>query len=602
MKIRREASLPVLPMDTPHSVDKQLPGHAFQIILNPSWVILIPLGGWVILTLYLPIFGGFLSQVDAWLVTLAILVLAALSLAGHAEAHNLAARGYASSFPGRIPLFLFGDAAQVWPEEESLWAEALAAAAGPLFNLLLAGGAYLLWNAQIDPFLNLTMLFTAAFNAWLAVINLIPAYPFDGGRLLRAFAQGIGANATAAAKLAQRMGYTTMALLAGWGAFLFAQQARFSLQTGGTTVFFALLIGLGLIAYRSSGAAPAKRLARVSLARPLRTGLLSLFVILFAIAPSGLIFTNQGVLAPGLALAVGPMVSVPAKYYHAHAGSFILTSVLEQAPILTAEWAAGKLDPAVKIVPAGQIVPENSTLQEQALQGYQMMDESEITAIVVGLRLAGYQASLVGKGAEVVSILSDSPSRSIIHLGDVITKLDGHMIQTSADLVSQIRSLTQAKTVHLQVERNHSLKELNVPLMPPDVSGGTPKIGIGVQTAGLDTHLPFPVQITPQKIVGGPSAGLMFTLTVYNDLSASDLTGGRKIAGTGTINPDGTVGPIGGVAEKVAAAEAAGATYFLCPVDNYAEALPAARHIKVIEIATAQQAVDFLRSLPRGSK
>ena len=90
----------------------------------------------------------------------------------------------------------------------------------------------------------------------------------------------------------------------------------------------------------------------------------------------------------------------------------------------------------------------------------------------------------------------------------------------------------------------------------------------------------------------------MFTLTIYNALSAQDLTGGRKIAGTGTINLDGTVGPIGGVKQKVVAAEAAGASYFLCPVDNYADAVSMARTIKVIKVATVQDALNFLHSLP----
>jgi PDZ domain-containing protein len=122
-------------------------------------------------------------------------------------------------------------------------------------------------------------------------------------------------------------------------------------------------------------------------------------------------------------------------------------------------------------------------------------------------------------------------------------------------------------------------------------------LGITIQPAGFDVQLPFPVKIVPQKIVGGPSAGLLFTLTVYNMVSPEDLTGGRKIAGTGTINVDGTVGPIGGVEQKVAAAEAAGAEYFLSPVENYENARSVARHIQVVRIATAEQAVEFLHSL-----
>ncbi|MFQ5595639.1 MAG: S16 family serine protease, partial [Anaerolineae bacterium] len=101
-----------------------------------------------------------------------------------------------------------------------------------------------------------------------------------------------------------------------------------------------------------------------------------------------------------------------------------------------------------------------------------------------------------------------------------------------------------------------------------------------------------------QKIAGGPSAGLMFTLTIFNLLTPEDLTGGRRIAGTGTINLDGEVGPIGGVEQKVAGAEGAGAEYFLSPPENHEDALRVAEHIKVVEVATAEEAIQFLRGLP----
>ena len=103
----------------------------------------------------------------------------------------------------------------------------------------------------------------------------------------------------------------------------------------------------------------------------------------------------------------------------------------------------------------------------------------------------------------------------------------------------------------------------------------------------------------PLRIIGGPSAGLMFALTVYNMLTPTDLTGGRKIAGTGTISPDGKVGPIGGVTQKVAAAEAVGAEYFLSPAENYPDALAVAKRIKVVQVTTIDEAIAFLQGLPR---
>jgi PDZ domain-containing protein len=573
-------------------------GGSARVVLSASWVVVLPLGIWIVLTLYLPIFGGSLTPPAAGWVTLLILALAAGSLAGHLGAHLWAANRLKRNVPGRISLFLFGEAAQVWRGSSSPGAEILAAAAGPLLNLLLAGAAYGLWNAQLSPILSLSMLFTAAFNAWLALINLIPADPLDGGQFMRAFARSLGASETSASRLARRLGWFAAASLAGWGIFLLAQRSRFSLETGATSILFAGLLTWGLRTPTAPVAQPPKDAQPVSVQQPLRAVAVGIAAILFSLAPASLLLTNSGIEAPGLALAVDPMVSMPAQYLHAHAGSFILTSVLEQAPITAGEWALSRFNPAVNIVPPEQIVPEDSSLQEQARQGYQQLDDSEATAIVVGLRLAGYPASIVGKGAEVASILAESRARGVLQPGDVITALDGAPIQTAADLIAQIKTRAPAQTVHLHLKRAQAELDLSVPLIPPAALGAPPRLGITVQTAGLETHTPFPVRIAPQKIVGGPSAGLMFTLTVYNQLSPIDLTGGRMVAGTGTINPDGTVGPIGGVAQKVVAAEGAGASYFLSPVENYADALAAARKIQVIKIATAQQAVDFLRSLP----
>ncbi len=148
------------------------------------------------------------------------------------------------------------------------------------------------------------------------------------------------------------------------------------------------------------------------------------------------------------------------------------------------------------------------------------------------------------------------------------------------------------------VTRAQQQLKVDVPLMAPATPNGAPKLGIQIEPAGFDYKPPFPISIETNKISGGPSAGLIFTLTVYNSLAPINLTGGRRIAGTGTINLDGSVGPIGGVKQKIFAAEAVGATYFLCPVENYADAVSVAKTIKVVKIATVEQAVDFLRSLP----
>ena len=98
--------------------------------------------------------------------------------------------------------------------------------------------------------------------------------------------------------------------------------------------------------------------------------------------------------------------------------------------------------------------------------------------------------------------------------------------------------------------------------------------------------------------IGGPSAGLMFALGIYNALTPGDLTQGYKIAGTGTISTDGRVGPVGGVKYKIAAAEKAGAKVFLAPQDNFEEAQKYARKLRVVPVRTFKEAVEALRALP----
>jgi PDZ domain-containing protein len=194
--------------------------------------------------------------------------------------------------------------------------------------------------------------------------------------------------------------------------------------------------------------------------------------------------------------------------------------------------------------------------------------------------------------------LPGSHAIGLLHTRDIIVGLNGSPVQTTDDLINAIKAQLSSAPVHLLVKRLGAQISLDIPLMPPATPGGTPMLGIQIEPAGFDYNPPFPVSIETNKISGGPSAGLIFTLTVYNSLISQDLTGGRRIAGTGTINLDGSVGPIGGVKQKIFAAEAVGATYFLCPADNYADAVSVARTIQVFKVVTVQQAIDFLSSLP----
>jgi PDZ domain-containing protein len=572
--------------------------QGIRIRVGPSWLIVAPALLWAIAMVYVPILGGFLDTAGVWQVTGIVALLVAASLLLHAVAHVVAARCLGSPSPAGIPLYLFGDAAQAWPAAASPWREVALGASGPLASLALAGTGYLLWNAQLNPLLNVAAPFFGLFNACVAVLNLAPGYPFDGARLVRAVTSGAFGGLTAS-RVAAGMGYAIAAGLAGWGAYQLAQHVRFGTETGGISLALAAVALLGLRAappwprelveaHRGTG------LRRATWLLPLA----GLLVIGMLAASASILPVTSGIEMPGVALSVEPMVEVPAAYRHTHSGTFILTSVIQQTPITLGEWAYGKLSPQVRLLPPQEIVPPGTTLQQQARAGFRMLDESEMAATVAGLRLAGFDVPAVGKGVLVDSILAVSPSHGLLLPGDIIVALDGQPTRDMKDLLGQIAAARPSGAVQLEVERGSGRQSLVTSLLPPAGPGAAPRLGITAEPVGLTYALPFSVTIVPQKIVGGPSAGLMFALTVCNSVSAADLTGGRRIAGTGTIDADGVVGPIGGVEEKVVAAEDAGAAYFLAPPANYPAALAAAHRIRVVKVSSAAEAVAFLRSLP----
>jgi Lon-like protease len=568
------------------------------LTLGLSWLALIPGLIWMILTYYLPVFGGTLTKQQAGLATPLILFLFAFSILIHVGAHVWTARALGLETPGNLTILFFGDVAQSWPPGPSPSREFLSAMAGPVANLLLGGLAYLMWSAQLSDFLGISVLLAGGFNGWLFIINLIPAFPMDGGRLIRGSLEGRFSNSVSTTSWLRRFGFLIAAALVGWSFLLIAQNARFSMETAEITLILVILVVEGLWTKPAQSSDeklnpyPSKKNRFLA---SLEAGFL---VVALSAAALTLLLTNNGLDAPGVSLPIESMIQLPPQYHHTHPGSFFLVTVISETPITAGEWFLGQIDPAITIVPPETVVPKNTTPQEQAKQGYQQLDDSETTAIAVGLQLAGYPNVAVGRGVQVVSILPGSHAQGVLQSGDVITALNGTPVRTTSDLISLVKAQSPKKALNLHVQRGQSELDVIVPLMAPATPTDSPKIGIAIQSAGIDYKPPFPVSIVTQKINGGPSAGLMFTLTVLNALSTSDLAGGHKIAGTGTINLDGTVGPIGGVKQKIFAAEGVGAEYFLCPVDNYADAASVAKTIKVIKIATAQQAIDFLHGLP----
>ncbi|MDQ4076567.1 MAG: PDZ domain-containing protein [Chloroflexota bacterium] len=565
-----------------------------------SWVVMLPLALWGIATLYVPLVAPFLLLRDAWIVALMTVLLVAASLIAHVLAHSLFARRVGNALPEVVPLYPFGDATQVWSAAPTARHEVLVAVVGPLMNLMLAVIAYLLWDRQLHPYLNASTLFVLFFNAILVIVNLAPGFPLDGGRLARGIIWGLSERPEWGSSVGKWLGRLVVAILFLWGIALILLPARFSLQTGSSTILVATLLLRALwrhpTTYVWDRPQPARPIARGGTL--LGTLVAALVIVGLLAASLSLLPTLNGLYLPGTAVPVEPMIAVPPEYHSQPDGTFLLTTVVAQTPITAGQWVYGRLSPVVAIVPPTYIVPPGTTPREVVQQSFRLLEESESVAVVVALQLAGYEAELTSVAVEVVDILPESPLQGVLQPGDLILQLNDEPTRSANDLIALVAEQETGAEVELLVERAGREMRLTTPLLPPTEPDGPPRLGIAVQSVGLDIDLPFPVRIEPQKVVGGPSAGLMFTLTTYNLLTPTDLTGGRRIAGTGTIELDGTVGPIGGVKQKVAAAERAGAEYFLVPVENYEDARDVATRIEVVPVATVQEALDFLRSLP----
>ncbi len=415
---------------------KPLPHIRFGL----SWIIIIPGAIWGILGYYLPLLGGTLDRISTYIVAAACLFLALASLFLHLLAHLVVAWLTEKKLPTDMSILIFGDASQRWPAASSNGHEALITIAGPLINLILAGLAYFAWNAQTNNVIGLSLLFLCGFNGWLFVINLIPAYPMDGGRIILATLARSTNQPAGVTKWARNFGWAIVAALTGWGVFLILQHARFSLATGLITFLFAIILIDG-IRFHPTRKIPAleedKQSSRFRVFRGLAAALLCLVLLVGA---SGFLLSNDGLDAPGVALSIGPMIKVPEKYRHSITGEYFLVTVISQAPITAGEWVLGKVDPAFQVVPPEQVTPKNTSPQEQARQDYQMLDDLETTAIAVGLRLAGYPDALVGKGVTVDSILTGGHAQGLLQPGDIITGLNGNPIQTTDELINGIKT------------------------------------------------------------------------------------------------------------------------------------------------------------------
>ena len=304
-------------------------------------------------------------------------------------------------------------------------------------------------------------------------------------------------------------------------------------------------------------------------------------------------------LAPGTARQVDDLIEAPEGNEHPTKGQVLFTTVsLRHATAFDA--LVGWLDPDIDVVDEDDIVPPDTSTDEYRKLNLQLMDDSKQTAVVVALRRLGHEVPETGDGALVAGVKPGLPAHGRLQPGETIVGVDGRPTTLSSQAVAAIRARKPGDVVRLDVKPAPEAGGDGTPRVEeitlaanPDGSGG-PLLGVELRTANQRFDMPFDVDIRSGR-VGGPSAGLAFTLGVLDLLTEGELTGGRKVAATGTIEIDGRVGDVGGVAQKTAAVRDAGADLFLVPEGEYDIARArAGSDLKVVKVRDLQDALDAL--------
>jgi PDZ domain-containing protein len=295
------------------------------------------------------------------------------------------------------------------------------------------------------------------------------------------------------------------------------------------------------------------------------------------------------VLKPGPAKDVETLIHISGHQTFPSAGHMLLTSVSFYRPNAYQALNAW-LDSTESVVPERDLLAPGQSDEQEFQVALSQMDTSKIDAAVVALtQYAGYPEQH-GPGLLVENSFSGTPAEGKLFPGDLITQVDGRPVDSPDRFGQLVRGAGVGRSLTLVVQAAGKTRSVIVaPAMVKDVDH--PIVGVSVVN-----NFPFPLSIDSGNI-GGPSAGLMWTLGIVDLLTPGDLTKGRTLAGTGEISPDGKVLPIGGVQEKVVAAQRAGATIFFVPAQDAAAARSVARSIMLVPVRTYLDAVTYLERL-----
>lgn len=307
--------------------------------------------------------------------------------------------------------------------------------------------------------------------------------------------------------------------------------------------------------------------------------------------------TDIYALAPGSVRNTASAINVEDVDSFPPTGQIGFTTVTVSADITRWEKFFRRFEEGVEFRPRDEILQGN-TPDEQRRINQESMTNSQNAATLVALRHLGYDVTAAGTGVIVHSLVEDLPASAVLGVDDVIVAVDAVDVDISQDLIDAIRALAPGQEVELTIERadGGAVEEVSVVLGENPNEAGVAMLGVSPDTRDFELVFPIDVQIDAGR-VGGPSAGLAFTLGLLDVLTPGELTGGLKVATTGTIQPDATVGPVGGARQKAVAARESGVDLFIVPESEYEEALKGAGDMRIEVANTLDDALTVLGTL-----
>ncbi|PIC58881.1 peptidase [Sporosarcina sp. P12(2017)] len=335
-------------------------------------------------------------------------------------------------------------------------------------------------------------------------------------------------------------------------------------------------------------------------------------VILLVVVVLALYPLDMYISRPGGAYDLAPLVEVVGGDTD-DVGTFsLMTIAIGKATPVTYAWS--KFSDKMKLMPATQVRRHGESDEEYGVRQIKLMADSKTHAISVAFDKAGLPINRKFTGVFVAGVLPAGASAGKLKVGDVIQSIDQQKLASTDAFIQEISGMSKGQNVHLQVERGE--RKVDVPVELKELPETDGRVGLGIEfeeQVKLETEPK--VDIRTEEI-GGPSAGLMFTLELMNRLVDVDLTKGYNIAGTGEMLEDGSVGRIGGIDFKIIAADREGIEIFFAPDDelpeevkkknpqllsNYDEAKATADKIgakmKVVPVKTIDDALSYLEKL-----